>query len=336
MFGPFAKGERINSACIEHGKRKTTKEGEVTRTQVLGLRLFTNRGRALIARALKSKSNEDGSIVTRDDIEYENVKVSYIDMPLSSGSIIGFYGKSDDGLDGKIYRLGLIWCKMPELTVADAEVPFADVGDTVDSEDFALLKQSQVDGEKTAKEKLTITLKVCSVLDGTLCFLTIPRHSKIAATESPSSRKSARVQQPWRHSVDRFLPATTAGGRAKTPTRVVQCNSLAATRRRQSCSTASTASMHTRTSHALCRSLITRSRLTASLFKQQPGVAVMATTSAVAGSRFRTICTSRPAWCTPTQLERPTRPFATSTSGSVKLSTRPHVCRVDSGIRVAR
>ena len=158
-FGPFAKGERINSACIEHGTRKAKEKDEVRRTQILGLRLFTNRGRALIARALKSKPGESGSVF-RDDVEYENVKVTYVDMPLSSGSIIGFYGRSDDGSDGKIYRLGIIWCKMPELTAADAEVPFADTGDTVDSEDFALLKKDQTDGTKTLQNQLATAQKV--------------------------------------------------------------------------------------------------------------------------------------------------------------------------------
>lgn len=295
MYGPFTNDEHINSACIEHGKRKITKKDEEMRTHVFDLCLFTDRGRTLIAQALKSKLIEDGGIVTRDNIEYEKVKVSYVNLRLSSGSIVGFSGKRDDEVDGKIYLLCLIWCKMPEWTAADAEVPSADAGDTVDSEDFALLKQSQVDGDKTDEEKLAITLTVCSVLVGTLYLLTIARRSNKAATETPSSRKPTSVLQPWRHSVNRSLPTTTAEGRAETPTRAVQYNSLASTHRRQSCSTSSIASMHTRTNQALWRSVIMRSRLTASLFKQQPGVAVMATTSAIAGSRFRTLCTSRPA-----------------------------------------
>lgn len=156
-FGPFARGERINSACIEHGKRKP-KDKETTRTQILGLRLFTNRGRALIARALQSKPGEKDSVF-RDGIEYESVKVSYLDMPFNSGSIIGFFGKSDD-TDGKIYRLGIIWCKMSEMKAEDAEVPFSSTGDTVDSEDFALLEKDQTAGTKSLQDKLTAAQKV--------------------------------------------------------------------------------------------------------------------------------------------------------------------------------
>lgn len=118
----------------------------------------------MIARALQSKSGEKGSVI-RDGVEYENVKVTYVDMPFNSGSIIGFYGKSDDSAEGKIHRLGLIWCNMPALTAADAEVPFADTGDTVDSEDFALLQKDQTAGTKSLQDKLAAAQKVSTIGD---------------------------------------------------------------------------------------------------------------------------------------------------------------------------
>jgi hypothetical protein len=160
-FGPFLAGERINSASIEHGKQKV-KDKEMMPTQVLGLRLFTNRGRGLIARAFHSEPGEKG-IVIRDGVAYENVSVLYMDVPFSSGSIKGFFGTSDDSADGKIYRLGIIWCRLPEMTAEETEAQFTDTGDTVDSEDLAILQKDQTAGNKSLQEiqqKLTAAQKV--------------------------------------------------------------------------------------------------------------------------------------------------------------------------------
>ena len=49
---------------------------------------------------------------------------------------------------------------MPALTAADAEVPFADTGDTVDSEDLALLQKDQTAGTKSLQDKLAAAQKV--------------------------------------------------------------------------------------------------------------------------------------------------------------------------------
>lgn len=81
-------------------------------TQVLGLRLFTNRGRAMIARALKSEPGDKGTVV-RDGVKYESVSVLYMDLPFHSGSIKGFFGSSDDGSGGRIFRLGLTGAVCP-------------------------------------------------------------------------------------------------------------------------------------------------------------------------------------------------------------------------------
>ncbi|KAH9874036.1 hypothetical protein IAQ61_004664 [Plenodomus lingam] len=142
-FGPFAPGERINSASIEHGKRK----GENMPKQVLGLRLFTNRGRSLIARALHSDTTDKG-LVTRDGVIYEEVKVQYMDMPFNSGTIKGFFGRSDDSGDGKIYRLGVIWCRLDDLKPEEAEADFTTAEDVVDLDDLALLQKDQTTGNK--------------------------------------------------------------------------------------------------------------------------------------------------------------------------------------------
>ncbi|KAI8633210.1 hypothetical protein F5Y19DRAFT_294110 [Xylariaceae sp. FL1651] len=159
-FDSFLPGERINSVSIEHGREKapeTTDKDKMSvmmPTQILGLRLFTNRGRALIARAFKSTPGEKG-IVVKDGITYENVGVLYIDVPFSSGTLKGFFGRSDSGADAKIYRLGIIWGSMPELTAEESEAQFVDTRETLDSEDVALMLQ----GDKEAGSKALEDLK---------------------------------------------------------------------------------------------------------------------------------------------------------------------------------
>ncbi len=101
---------------------------------MLGLRLFTNRGRSLIARPLHSDLG-GGGIVIRDGVNYEQVKILYMDVPFQPGSIKGFFGRSDDGDDGKIYRLGIIWSS--ETATSDVETELTDTIDTIDSEDLA-------------------------------------------------------------------------------------------------------------------------------------------------------------------------------------------------------
>lgn len=106
---------------------------------MLGLRLFTNRGRNLLARALRSetKRENDRDIVTRDGVTYEDVKVQFMDMPFNSGTIKGFFGRSEDAAAGKIYRLGIIWCRMDELKPDETETDFKNVRDSVDLDDLA-------------------------------------------------------------------------------------------------------------------------------------------------------------------------------------------------------
>lgn len=145
-FGPFLAGERINSASIEHGKQKG-KDNETMPTQVLGIRLYTNRGRGLIARALRSEPGEKG-IAIRDGVTYENVSVLFMDVPFNSGSVKGFFGRSDDSSDGKIYRLGIIWGRLPEVAADEVEVQFADTSDTIDREDLEETQQKLISAQK--------------------------------------------------------------------------------------------------------------------------------------------------------------------------------------------
>ncbi|KAI1321093.1 hypothetical protein F5Y16DRAFT_417104 [Xylariaceae sp. FL0255] len=166
-FGPFLPGERINSVSIEHGKEKAPEPVEedgkkkmaaMMPTQILGLRLFTNRGRALIARALKSAPGEKG-IVVKDGVTYESVNVLYIDVPFPMGTLKGFFGRSDDEGDGKIFRLGVIWGSLPETTGDEAEAEFLDTSDTVDSEDLALMSTSNNRSLQEMQQKLAAAQK---------------------------------------------------------------------------------------------------------------------------------------------------------------------------------
>ena len=120
-------------------------------TQVLGLRLFTNRGRSLLARALKSELGGNGTVV-RDGATYENVAVLYMDVPFNSGTLKGFFGRSDDSSSGKVFRLGIIWGRVPEMTAEEAEAQFAATSDTVDSEDLAIIQRDQTAGSKALQE----------------------------------------------------------------------------------------------------------------------------------------------------------------------------------------
>ncbi|KAJ5986739.1 hypothetical protein N7451_011104 [Penicillium sp. IBT 35674x] len=158
-FGPFFPGERINSASIEHGKRVGEKN-----SQILGLRLFTNRGRGLIARALHSEpgsipapsgstKSEPQKTVIRDGVHYENVNVLYLDVPFNPGSIKGFFGRSDDSSqNSRIWRLGIVWCRTAEGAADDTTEHFGDAGDVIDREDLALLQKDQNAGSKMLQE----------------------------------------------------------------------------------------------------------------------------------------------------------------------------------------
>lgn len=187
-FGPFFPGERINSASIEHGRRVGEKN-----SQVLGLRLFTNRGRGLIARALHSEpgsipappgstNSEPQKTIVRDGVPYENVNVLYLDVPFNPGSIKGFFGRSDDDSQtSKIWRLGIVWCRAAEGAAADTAEHFGDAGDVIDSEDLALLQKDQNTGSKSlrdtqsklaaAQEKLDAAQKVSGLLVLSVLFV---------------------------------------------------------------------------------------------------------------------------------------------------------------------
>lgn len=157
-FGPFLPGERINSASIEYGREKAAaaktpneKVPVMMPIQVLGLRLYTNRGRALIARAISSAG--DKGIVVKDTVTYENVSVLYIDVPFSSGTLKGFFGRSDDSsADGKIYRLGIIWARVKDTPPQESEAQYVNASDTVDSEDLASLQKDQKAGSQALQE----------------------------------------------------------------------------------------------------------------------------------------------------------------------------------------
>jgi hypothetical protein len=198
-FGPFLPGERISSASIEHGRRLGEKN-----SQVLGLRLFTNRGRGLIARALHSvpgtapadsgaKDAEPKKTIIRDGVPYENVNVSYLDVPFNPGTVKGFFGRSDDNSQSaKIWRLGIVWCRTAQ-PADDTTEHFGDAGDMGDSEDLAILQKDQSTSTKSLRDtqdkltdteiKLEAAQKVCCLLIVLVCFiLTFHRLSTKLAT----------------------------------------------------------------------------------------------------------------------------------------------------------
>ena len=93
------------SGSIETG----TRDGYPEHT-VLGVRLFTNRGRSMLAEAQNSTLTAEGT-VTNNGIEYRDHQVHYFDCPFSQGTLKGFFGRSiDSSAAGHgVLRLGFIW-----------------------------------------------------------------------------------------------------------------------------------------------------------------------------------------------------------------------------------
>lgn len=205
--------------------------------QVLGLRLFTNRGRSLIARALHSDTTDKG-LVTRDGVIYEEVKVQYMDMPFNSGTIKGFFGRSDDSGDGKIYRLGVIWCRLDDLKPEEAEADFTTAEDVVDLDDLALLQKDQTTGNKALEaiqQRLENTEQVTHLSRNSRSTTDIISNLRKAAPQSSHQKTSSprhdKISQPetarlqnWRDSANQFgklnlvlsPPRTKVGQGAKT------------------------------------------------------------------------------------------------------------------------
>lgn len=119
---------------------------------MLSLRLFTNRGRGLIARALHSEPAANKGMV-RDGVTYENVSVLYLDVPFNSGTIKGFFGRSEDtSQSGRIWRLGVVWCRTDGVSADNAGDQLGGAGDVIDSEDLALLQKDQSQGIKILQD----------------------------------------------------------------------------------------------------------------------------------------------------------------------------------------
>ena len=97
--------ERVIAGSVEVG----TEVDSPNAKRVVSLKLFTNRGRSLVAEARKKTSLEDNK-KQLDDVEYRDISVSSWDTPFGNGSLRGFWGRSVDnpGSEG-IHRLGFIW-----------------------------------------------------------------------------------------------------------------------------------------------------------------------------------------------------------------------------------
>ncbi|KAF2627506.1 hypothetical protein BU25DRAFT_410660 [Macroventuria anomochaeta] len=51
-------------------------------------------------------------------------------MPFNSRIIKGFFGRSNDSANSKIYHLGFIWPRLSKLTADEAEAKFAEGSDS--------------------------------------------------------------------------------------------------------------------------------------------------------------------------------------------------------------
>ena len=99
-------GDHLIAGSIEVG---TPAAGADTATCVTSIKLYTNRGRSLIATAQENRIITDTS-ARRDGVEYSGLGATSWDSPLISGFIKGFWGRSNEKRgNGKIYRLGFFW-----------------------------------------------------------------------------------------------------------------------------------------------------------------------------------------------------------------------------------
>lgn len=161
-----------------------------------------------------------------------------MDMPFNSGTIKGFFGRSDDSADSKIYRLGLIWARSNKLDANETEVKFAETSDMVDSADFATLQKNQTAGTKNLEDKLSATQKVSFLLARSRCIILIfSRPLTTAVTGLPSLRRFGKVHQRWRRNAGLSLQGREAGGPARTLLLVALSTSRVVTRQHPSCST---------------------------------------------------------------------------------------------------
>ncbi|KLU89845.1 hypothetical protein MAPG_08814 [Magnaporthiopsis poae ATCC 64411] len=103
VLGSFAPDERITSGTIK------TAVGEENYRTVLGVTLLTNHGRSLAAEARFDRGYEGGE-------DFNDIDIQRADCPLSKGTFMGFFGRSNDygpGRDGHVYRLGFVWGPTP-------------------------------------------------------------------------------------------------------------------------------------------------------------------------------------------------------------------------------
>ncbi|RFN44900.1 hypothetical protein FIE12Z_10881 [Fusarium flagelliforme] len=102
-LGSFAPGERVVTCVIETGVWVSSPKES---TNILALRLYTNRSRSLLAEARESIPTGDRSAI-KDGFEYKNISVTTTDCPLLGGTLKAFFGRTDDADD--VVRLGAIW-----------------------------------------------------------------------------------------------------------------------------------------------------------------------------------------------------------------------------------
>ena len=94
------------AGSIETGTPTTGADKSVCITT---LKLFTNRGRSLVATAKEDGFTSDNSAL-RDGVEYTGLTTTTVDSPLKAGFIKGFWGRSNEKRNsGRIYRLGFVW-----------------------------------------------------------------------------------------------------------------------------------------------------------------------------------------------------------------------------------
>ncbi|KAK6339825.1 hypothetical protein TWF718_009215 [Orbilia javanica] len=119
----LGKSERIIACSIETGEpvNKPSVDPEEGGSmapphdfqRITALRLYTNRGRTVVAQAEGWKEAARDRKGKRGGVEYEKLTLKHYDPPFEKGFIKGFWGRQDDSITDDerngIWRLGFIW-----------------------------------------------------------------------------------------------------------------------------------------------------------------------------------------------------------------------------------
>ncbi|KAM5345144.1 hypothetical protein ACJ41O_011006 [Fusarium nematophilum] len=146
---PSGKGEGTKTAKSTHGTADPPSDAVELEPRILGMKLFTNRGRSLVAESKVFEDSTSQKIQERGSRKFTDVRMTEFDPVMDNAWIKGFWGYSRNGSRGDekdgLWRVGVIWGNnlKPEF-VPDTEEKDASEGKDKDV--------SRVKGDKDKKK----------------------------------------------------------------------------------------------------------------------------------------------------------------------------------------